>query len=68
MSENIGTEHEFLGKKEHEFCLRCGRKLKNQSARLLGYGAVCYRKIQTEKSRQLFYTQDGKIEAQKTAD
>lgn len=34
-------------KKEHEHCLRCGRKLKNPQARQLGYGAICYRKIQS---------------------
>jgi len=52
--------------KEHEFCLRCGRRLKNPNARSLGYGSVCYRKIQTEKSRHLFHTNN--IEAQKTAE
>lgn len=44
--------------KEHEFCLRCGRKLKNLKAREKGYGAVCERKMRHEKSRQLF-TADG---------
>ena len=39
---------------DHEFCLRCGRKLKNPDARIRGYGAVCYRKMQSEKSRRLF--------------
>lgn len=40
--------------KDHEFCMRCGRKLKNPQAREIGYGAVCLRKMRTEKSRQLF--------------
>lgn len=42
--------------KEHEYCMRCGRKLKNQNARILGYGSVCYKKVQSESdiSRQLF--------------
>ena len=31
--------------KEHEFCLRCGRKLKNPEARQKGYGPVCERKM-----------------------
>ncbi len=39
---------------DHEFCLRCGRRLRNPDARMLGYGAVCYRKARTEKSRRLF--------------
>ena len=37
--------------KEHEHCLRCGRKLKNPDARRLGYGAVCYKKMQTSGKR-----------------
>lgn len=35
-----------MNKTEHEFCLRCGRRLKNPEARTIGYGAVCRRKIQ----------------------
>ena len=31
--------------KEHDYCLRCGRKLKNPEARQKGYGPVCERKI-----------------------
>lgn len=40
--------------KEHEYCLRCGRKLKNPAARARGYGPICEKKLQHEKSRQLF--------------
>ena len=32
---------------EHEYCLRCGRKLKNPIARQKGYGAVCEKKLKT---------------------
>lgn len=45
--------------KDHEFCLRCGRKLRNPDARQVGYGAVCLRKMKVERSRQLFDA-DGK--------
>lgn len=31
--------------KEHDYCLRCGRKLKNPEARQKGYGPVCERKM-----------------------
>lgn len=41
-------------KKEHEYCLRCGRKLKNPTARELGYGAVCERKMRVENGIRLF--------------
>ena len=42
-----------IEKKEHEICLRCGRKLRNPDARKLGYGAVCYKKMQTS-GKKLF--------------
>lgn len=37
---------------EHEYCLRCGRKLKNPEARILGYGLVCYKKMTDSKRKQ----------------
>lgn len=43
-----------MEKKEHEFCLRCGRRLKNPQARELGYGAICYKKQNSELSHRLF--------------
>lgn len=42
--------------KEHDFCLRCGRKLKNPKAREIGYGVVCEKKMKVEKYKQLFST------------
>lgn len=30
--------------KTYDFCLRCHRKLKNEKAKQLGYGKVCYEK------------------------
>ena len=41
---------------DHEFCLRCGRKLRNANARELGYGAICFKKLQADGNRQLFET------------
>jgi len=35
-------------------CLRCGRKLTNPTAVELGYGPVCYAKLQQEKFKKLF--------------
>lgn len=40
--------------KEHEYCLRCGRKLKNVDARLKGYGSICEQKMKVENSNRLF--------------
>lgn len=31
--------------KEYNYCLRCGRPLKNPVARVCGYGAVCFIKM-----------------------
>jgi hypothetical protein len=30
--------------KEYEYCKRCGRKLKSQESRMIGYGAICLQK------------------------
>lgn len=43
-----------MEKKDHEYCLRCGRKLKNPQARLIGYGVVCQKKMQVDVSKRLF--------------
>lgn len=40
--------------KNNDRCLRCGKKLKNPTARMLGYGPICCAKLQQEKSRRLF--------------
>ena len=41
--------------KEYTHCLRCGRKLRNQKARQIGYGVICERKMRKEKkSKKLF--------------
>ena len=48
-----------MEKKDHEFCLRCGRKLKSPIAREKGYGAVCEKKMQQENSTKLFSPEVG---------
>ena len=40
--------------KEYEYCLRCGRKLKNAEARKKGFGEVCYKKMLVEHKKRLF--------------
>lgn len=45
--------------KKEERCKRCGRKLKNNDSKLLGYGPSCYKKVVKEqlstfKVRRLF--------------
>lgn len=40
--------------KEYTHCLRCGRALKNTQAKQIGYGIVCYKKLQTDRKIPLF--------------
>lgn len=40
--------------KEYNYCLRCGRKLKNSKARQAGYGDICLAKIQQLSKTPLF--------------
>lgn len=42
-------------KKEYPYCLRCGKKLKNPEYRERGYGDICWKKMQIESSKKLFY-------------
>lgn len=42
-------------KKDYDKCLRCGRKLKSEEARKIGYGRTCFIKIKSEmKVKRLF--------------
>lgn len=41
--------------KEYSRCLRCGRKLKNEEARKIGYGKICLKKVKKDKKiKRLF--------------
>jgi hypothetical protein len=33
-------------------CARCGRQLKSEKAKSLGYGTVCWRKVQAEQAAE----------------
>lgn len=57
-----------MEKKDHEFCLRCGRKLKNPIAREKGYGSVCANKIRLEYDRRLFEIGDNLQSSQRKQD
>ena len=41
-------------KKEYEYCLRCGRKLKSDKSRLQGYGDICFEKMLVNQRNRLF--------------
>lgn len=41
--------------KYHKNCLRCGRKLKSDEARIRGYGLVCWKKMQIDKTRRKLF-------------
>lgn len=40
--------------KEYQYCLRCGRKLKNPEARKKGFGIICEKKMISNKTKRLF--------------
>ena len=40
--------------KEHEFCLRCGRRLKTMENRIRGYGDTCFKKRKAVRVNALF--------------
>lgn len=41
-------------KKDYDKCLRCGRKLKSEEARKIGYGKICLEKSRHKKVKRLF--------------
>lgn len=53
--------------KDHEYCLRCGRKLKKPEARELGYGKTCYRKLMVSASNKLFKS-DGNLHSSESGE
>lgn len=48
MCDNKLPEHHYYR------CLRCGRVLKSEEAKLKGYGKICEQKMQAESHSQLF--------------
>lgn len=36
----------------HETCGRCGRKLKTEKSKEIGYGPVCHKKMLAEKEQK----------------
>lgn len=46
----IVKSYEF---KKSEACKRCGRKLKSNASRLLGYGPGCYKKMLKEEHKKI---------------
>lgn len=41
--------------KTYKRCLRCGRRLKTEEARMRGMGSVCWEKSKTEKKPQKLF-------------
>ena len=41
--------------KLYDFCLRCHRKLKNEEAKKLGYGKICYQKANSESDKKRLF-------------
>lgn len=45
---------------EYDRCSRCGRRLKNPESRRLGFGAVCYSKVQTKRKNVPLFSMEAK--------
>lgn len=43
---------------EHANCLRCGRRLKSEESKKLGFGQVCWEKWQHETKTKKLFTVD----------
>ena len=48
------TDIKYSSNKEYNYCLRCGRKLRTEEARLLGMGKICAEKSKHDTRRRLF--------------
>lgn len=44
----------FVKQTSYDRCLRCGRKLKNEEYRKIGYGKICYEKQLSNNNCLLF--------------
>lgn len=53
-TKTIGSPRENENGGEHEYCIRCGRKLKNAESRKLGLGKVCEMKWKLQQTNRLF--------------
>ena len=42
--------------KQYRYCLRCGRVLKKEEAKRIGYGKVCYEKMKQETTKRSLFT------------
>lgn len=40
---------------EHEYCKRCGRRLKSLESRMLGYGNTCYKRLSFYSMRKRLF-------------
>lgn len=45
---------------EYDKCGRCGRRLKKPESRRLGFGAVCYSKVQTRREHVPLFSMEAK--------
>lgn len=37
------------------YCKRCGRRLKSEEAKARGYGLICFKKLEKEKSKKKLF-------------
>ena len=47
-----------IKQEEHLKCLRCGRKLKTEQSKLLGFGKTCWEKYNSESKYKALFSAD----------
>ncbi len=52
---------------EYDKCGRCGRRLKNPESRQLGFGAICYGKLQARRKLRPLFSMEAKNGENNTA-
>ena len=50
----MANSQHIMPDEERKICKRCGRKLKDETSKQLGYGKICYKKIIKRNSLYLF--------------
>lgn len=46
---------------QHEKCLRCGRKLRTESSKELGFGKICWEKYNNEDNYKQLFKMDSEL-------
>ena len=51
---SLMCDNTLPNQKEYQYCLRCGRRLKDPKSRMIGYGVICLKKAKNPVKSRLF--------------